>query len=279
MIVGKVVGGIVGALVTIRYGLGIYAWRVSELLERPKYSVVEKLPGGIEVRLYEATSSPRRDEGDADDSRWASVWRMRRLHLRRQEPRPEASLEEDVPEHEHAPQSHGDVRRANVPFVMSANETVRTLPVPTDVDGASADSHTAAFVRPARTIRTARQGAGAVRGRRHAATRSPARAAEPRAPGHSPKFVEAQQSAVRGEEAHVDRRKTDVRLSFGSARGSAPGLGFRSRAWPRRNATLAVAASRRERGGPPAPLRARSMPSIWSAVRRQLGRRDHGHAE
>ena len=33
MIVGKVVGGIVGALVTIRYGLGLYAWRVSELLE------------------------------------------------------------------------------------------------------------------------------------------------------------------------------------------------------------------------------------------------------
>ena len=54
MIVGKVVGGIVGALVTIRYGLGLYAWRVSELLERPKYSVVEKLPGGIEIRAYEA---------------------------------------------------------------------------------------------------------------------------------------------------------------------------------------------------------------------------------
>ena len=54
MIVGKVVGGIVGALVTIRYGLGLYAWRVSELLERPKYSVVEKLPGGVEIRSYDA---------------------------------------------------------------------------------------------------------------------------------------------------------------------------------------------------------------------------------
>ena len=54
MIVSKVIGGIVGALVTIRYGLGLYAWRVSELLERPKYSVVEKLPGGVEIRSYDA---------------------------------------------------------------------------------------------------------------------------------------------------------------------------------------------------------------------------------
>ena len=53
MIASKVIGGIVGALVTIRYGLGLYAWRVSELLERPTYSVVEKLPGGIFFEIPE----------------------------------------------------------------------------------------------------------------------------------------------------------------------------------------------------------------------------------
>ena len=53
MIVSKVIGGIVGALVTIRYGLGLYAWRVSELLERPKYSVVEKCPA---ASRYERTT-------------------------------------------------------------------------------------------------------------------------------------------------------------------------------------------------------------------------------
>ena len=54
MIVGRVIGGIVGALVTVRYGLGLYAWRVSEKLEKPKYSVVETLPGGYEIRSSEA---------------------------------------------------------------------------------------------------------------------------------------------------------------------------------------------------------------------------------
>jgi len=38
---------------TLRYSAGIYAWRQTELLERPKYQVLQQLSNGVELRRYE----------------------------------------------------------------------------------------------------------------------------------------------------------------------------------------------------------------------------------
>ena len=136
MIVSKVIGGIVGALVTIRYGLGLYAWRVSELLERPKYSVVEKLPGGIEIRAYEAYviaeatikgTTMRQSMGPGFGACAGYIFggknRVRGVSLKRTS----RSMSMTAPV-----RMEMSSAATKVSFVMSANETVRSLPVPTD---------------------------------------------------------------------------------------------------------------------------------------------------
>ena len=152
-LVSRVIGGVVGALVTIRYGLGLYAWRVSELLERPKYSVVEKLPGGIEVRAYEAyviaeatmkRTAMRQSMGPGFGACAGYIFggknRVRGVSLKRTS----RSMSMTAPVRMEMSNA-----ATKVSFVMSANETVRSLPVPTDASMAlrQIKPHTAAFVR------------------------------------------------------------------------------------------------------------------------------------
>ena len=152
-LVSRVIGGVVGALVTIRYGLGLYAWRVSELLERPKYSVVEKLPGGIEIRSYEAYviaeatmkgTRMRQSMGPGFGACAGYIFggknRVRGISLKRTS----RSMSMTAPVRMEMSNA-----ATKVSFVMSANETVRSLPVPTDSSMAlrQIKPHTAAFVR------------------------------------------------------------------------------------------------------------------------------------
>mmetsp|Transcript_17653 Transcript_17653/g.26323 ORF Transcript_17653/g.26323 Transcript_17653/m.26323 type:complete len:285 (-) Transcript_17653:234-1088(-) len=50
---GKTLIAILLAFTTLRYSFGIYAWRAAEKLEKPSYSVVKFLPGGVELRQYD----------------------------------------------------------------------------------------------------------------------------------------------------------------------------------------------------------------------------------
>eukprot|EP00957_Ditylum_brightwellii_P099235 7558224-Ditylum_brightwellii.AAC.1 len=50
---GKTLIAILLAFTTLRYSFGIYAWRAAEKLEKPSYSVVKLLPGGVELRQYD----------------------------------------------------------------------------------------------------------------------------------------------------------------------------------------------------------------------------------
>ena len=135
-LVSRVIGGVVGALVTIRYGLGLYAWRVSELLERPKYNVVETLPGGVEIRAYhayviaEATmkATPMKQAtgkgfGACAGYIFGGKNRVRGVSLKKTS----RSMSMTAPV-----RMETSERATKVSFVMSANETVRSLPVPTD---------------------------------------------------------------------------------------------------------------------------------------------------
>ena len=50
---GKLLVGALAAVGTLRYGAGLYAWRETEKLERPVYTVIRKLSDGVELRQYE----------------------------------------------------------------------------------------------------------------------------------------------------------------------------------------------------------------------------------
>jgi len=52
-LLGKVLIGTFLGFGTLRYSAGLYFWRQTELLERPRYEVTEKLSDGVELRRYQ----------------------------------------------------------------------------------------------------------------------------------------------------------------------------------------------------------------------------------
>ena len=50
---GKAVAYVLAVLVSLRLGLGLYAWDTANRLEQPNFSVLCKLPGGVELRQYD----------------------------------------------------------------------------------------------------------------------------------------------------------------------------------------------------------------------------------
>lgn len=52
-VIGKILVGAAALFGTLRYGAGIYAWRVAEKLEKPTYTVIKKLSSGVELRRYD----------------------------------------------------------------------------------------------------------------------------------------------------------------------------------------------------------------------------------
>ena len=51
--VGRVLFSLVALLATLRVSVGVYAWHVTNKLERPAYTVVRTLSDGVELRRYE----------------------------------------------------------------------------------------------------------------------------------------------------------------------------------------------------------------------------------
>ncbi|KAL3932971.1 MAG: hypothetical protein SGBAC_010601 [Bacillariaceae sp.] len=51
--IGKIILGGLALVTALRYSAGIYAWRQTELLERPKYQVLQQLSNGVELRRYD----------------------------------------------------------------------------------------------------------------------------------------------------------------------------------------------------------------------------------
>lgn len=50
----RIAVGVIAALTSLRAGTGLYAYRVTEQLERPSYQVIERLTDGVEIRRYES---------------------------------------------------------------------------------------------------------------------------------------------------------------------------------------------------------------------------------
>merc|ERR1719491_1814673 len=52
-LIGKLIIGGLAVFTSIRYGTGVYVYRVTEKLERPSYTVLQDLTDGVELRRYE----------------------------------------------------------------------------------------------------------------------------------------------------------------------------------------------------------------------------------
>lgn len=151
-LLARIASGVLGALFTLRYGVGLYAWRVSNLLERPRYATLATLPGGVEIRQYEpyvvAEAELRGDaaKGTASGFRACAGYifgknRARGGVFAKSSPRPMAMT---------APvRMERSASLTKMSFVMAANETRRSLPTPEDatVSLRNVPAHAAAFVK------------------------------------------------------------------------------------------------------------------------------------
>eukprot|EP00592_Proboscia_alata_P010386 CAMPEP_0194362238 /NCGR_PEP_ID=MMETSP0174-20130528/9965_1 /TAXON_ID=216777 /ORGANISM="Proboscia alata, Strain PI-D3" /LENGTH=228 /DNA_ID=CAMNT_0039134981 /DNA_START=28 /DNA_END=711 /DNA_ORIENTATION=- len=52
--IGKSILALFTILGSFRYGVGLYAWRAAERLEKPSFVSVKKLPGGVDLRRYDS---------------------------------------------------------------------------------------------------------------------------------------------------------------------------------------------------------------------------------
>ena len=51
-LLGKTITYILAVLVSLRMGLGVYAWKTANALEKPTYRTLCTLDGGVELREY-----------------------------------------------------------------------------------------------------------------------------------------------------------------------------------------------------------------------------------
>lgn len=131
----KLVLGVLGTLTAGRFGLGIYAWQAAEKLARPSYHVVQRLSGGIELRRYdgyvvaEATiNTPSMREASSAGFRKVAGFIFGKNRPRRFSGRSGATKMAMT-----APvRMEVEAEQTRVSFVMSANETLQSLPVPMD---------------------------------------------------------------------------------------------------------------------------------------------------
>ena len=150
--VARWVCALAGSLWSLRLGLGVYAFHVTNQLERPGYTVVRQLSGGVELRAYPeyvvaeaayrkppsfkaATTSGFRACASFifGGNRGARARKMAMTAPVRVEMRGDVSEPRDV----------------RVSFVMASNETLRSLPIPNNaaVKLLRVPAHVAAFTR------------------------------------------------------------------------------------------------------------------------------------
>mmetsp|Transcript_15629 Transcript_15629/g.51145 ORF Transcript_15629/g.51145 Transcript_15629/m.51145 type:complete len:218 (-) Transcript_15629:226-879(-) len=137
------------ALVTLRYGVGLYAWQAANRLEKPQYETLKRL-GRTEVRRYapyivaEATiKAPTMSGGGSSGFRACAAY----LFGSKNKDRATATAR---PMAMTAPvRMVSEKDEVKVSFVMARNESLRSLPIPTDstVRLKHVPAHTAAFVR------------------------------------------------------------------------------------------------------------------------------------
>ena len=157
ILLGRILVGLASTLVTLRYSLGLYAWQLSNKLEKPKYATLLQLPGGVEIRQYEpytiaeATfprgTAMKKATGNGFRACAGYIFgrknRVGGLFARKSS----RTMAMTAPVRMVTTAEEQAVTK--VSFVMASNETVRSLPTPTDanVKIRSVPGHTAAFVR------------------------------------------------------------------------------------------------------------------------------------
>mmetsp|Transcript_24793 Transcript_24793/g.98438 ORF Transcript_24793/g.98438 Transcript_24793/m.98438 type:complete len:230 (+) Transcript_24793:94-783(+) len=169
-LVARIGVALLAAVVAFRYGVGIAAWRAANRLEKPSYDVLARIGPRMEVRAYapyvvaEATmrggeSSMAALTGDGFRKCAGYIFGKRNTDRATGASRGMAMTAPVRIAQRDDATTRRDGSTVKVSFVMARNESLRTLPVPTDADVRlrQVPAHTAAFVafaggRPSETL-------------------------------------------------------------------------------------------------------------------------------
>mmetsp|Transcript_65274 Transcript_65274/g.131284 ORF Transcript_65274/g.131284 Transcript_65274/m.131284 type:complete len:227 (-) Transcript_65274:105-785(-) len=143
VLLNRLLPGLLAAFVSFRYGLGIYAWRVSNGLEKPRYTVVEALGKGVELRRYDEYTVAEVTFKKPETMKSATSQGFRKVAgyifgKNRAKGRGAAASKKMAMTAPVRMALKGDLspdkalNEVKVSFVMAANETTSTLPVPLD---------------------------------------------------------------------------------------------------------------------------------------------------
>jgi hypothetical protein len=130
------------AFTGLRYTGGVYAWITENRLEQPPYAVVDTLPGGVEVRRYDAiTIAETTIEGSFREATSSGFRLCAGYIFGKNTPRRNAGMLAASIEGEkmamtapvrQAVQAGSGGKKIKVSFVMSAKRPLSSLPIPRD---------------------------------------------------------------------------------------------------------------------------------------------------
>jgi len=143
MLVTRILPGILGILASLRFGLGLYAWNLSNKLEKPVSTVIQKLGHGVELRHYDAYTVAECTFKRPETMKAATSGGFRKVagyifgknRVKGREAAQKMAMTAPV-----RMELKGDIgpdaslEQVKVSFVMASNYTVKNLPVPLDSD-------------------------------------------------------------------------------------------------------------------------------------------------
>jgi hypothetical protein len=138
----RIVAYLALALTGLRYTGGVYAWISENRLEQPTYTVVETLPGGVEVRRYDAiTIAETTIEGSLREATSSGFRLCAGYIFGKNKPRnagllaPAGAGEKmamTAPVRQAVQSGRGGGKKVKISFVMSRKRPLNSLPIPRD---------------------------------------------------------------------------------------------------------------------------------------------------
>lgn len=147
MFFGRVILFFAAGVGSLRYGLGLYAWRISNKLEKPAYEIIGRLGKGVELRRYGGYTTAEVNFVHPESMRAATSQgfkkvagfifgknRNRGSRLSQPSEGRGAAMAMTAPVRINMEGPTSQPEKVTISFVMGANYTTKTLPVPLDRD-------------------------------------------------------------------------------------------------------------------------------------------------
>eukprot|EP00633_Aureoumbra_lagunensis_P003197 CAMPEP_0197293522 /NCGR_PEP_ID=MMETSP0890-20130614/28847_1 /TAXON_ID=44058 ORGANISM="Aureoumbra lagunensis, Strain CCMP1510" /NCGR_SAMPLE_ID=MMETSP0890 /ASSEMBLY_ACC=CAM_ASM_000533 /LENGTH=247 /DNA_ID=CAMNT_0042768321 /DNA_START=1 /DNA_END=744 /DNA_ORIENTATION=+ len=134
-------------LLTGRMSIGISAWSSANRLERPKYEIIEKIGDTVEIRKYEPyiVAEATIKTENHDEASGSGFRKLAGYIFGGKQKNEQRTMRMTAPVTTYAPNQ----KTYKVSFVMGLNETLKSLPIPSDADVSlkKVPAHTATYIR------------------------------------------------------------------------------------------------------------------------------------